>query len=75
MIQFETIPHLYNVTARVCWFGFGVKFCLQPNMHVHKALNISSRRKDHGKVVVTKVLCERIDCKHWVDGECAQMKA
>jgi hypothetical protein len=21
---------------------------------------------------VTKVVCERQDCKHWVDGECSQ---
>jgi hypothetical protein len=36
-----------------------------------KALNISARRKDHVKMIlVTKVLCERMDCKHWVDGEC-----
>jgi hypothetical protein len=38
-----------------------------------KALNISARRKDHGKVIlVTKVLCERMECKRWVDGECAK---
>jgi hypothetical protein len=38
-----------------------------------KALNISAGRKDCGKVIlVTKVLCERMDCKHWVDGECAK---
>jgi hypothetical protein len=23
---------------------------------------------------MTKVLCERRDCKHWVDGECSQKK-
>ena len=23
-------------------------------------------------ILVTKVLCERMDCKHWVDGECAK---
>jgi hypothetical protein len=38
-----------------------------------KALNISAGRKDCGKVIlVTKVLCERMDCKHWVNGECAK---
>ncbi|MGB9134068.1 MAG: DUF1540 domain-containing protein [Candidatus Bathyarchaeia archaeon] len=23
---------------------------------------------------MTKVVCERRDCKHWVDGECSQKK-
>lgn len=23
---------------------------------------------------VTRVMCERRDCKHWVDGECSQNK-
>jgi len=23
---------------------------------------------------MTKVICERRDCKHWVDGECSQKK-
>jgi len=23
---------------------------------------------------MTRVICERRDCKHWVDGECAQEK-
>ena len=42
-------------------------------MHVHKSAKYSARRKDYGKVIlVTKVLCERMDCKHWVDGECAK---
>ena len=39
-----------------------------------KALNISENRKNITEKVIplTKVICERMDCKHWVDGECAK---
>jgi len=34
---------------------------------------LSKIKRYHMKaILVTKVLCERMDCKHWVDGECAK---
>jgi hypothetical protein len=41
-----------------------------------KAENIFARRKENGKVnFMTKVLWELMDCKNWVEGECAKMRA